>query len=49
MLRNPALVSKYTAQAMYPRSSSPEAMARTIAEEVKWMTPLANELNLKAG
>jgi tripartite-type tricarboxylate transporter receptor subunit TctC len=48
VLRNPALVSKYTAQAMYPRGSSPEAMARTIADEVKWMTPVAADLNLKA-
>lgn len=49
VVRHPALMSKYATQGMFARGSTPEAMARTIAEEVKWMTPLANELNLKAG
>ncbi len=49
VLKVPALVQKLAMQGMVAISSSPEAMARIIDEEVKWMGPVASELNLKAG
>jgi tripartite-type tricarboxylate transporter receptor subunit TctC len=45
---NPALGARLTAQGMFPATSSPEAMNKVVADEVKWMTPVAAELNLKA-
>ena len=49
VLNIPSLVSKYAVQGMIARSSTSETMARIIADEIKWMTPVAAELNLKAG
>ncbi|MBU6272905.1 MAG: tripartite tricarboxylate transporter substrate binding protein [Betaproteobacteria bacterium] len=49
VVRHPGLIAKYAAQGMFASSSTPEAMNRVIAEEVKWMSPVAADLNLKAG
>jgi tripartite-type tricarboxylate transporter receptor subunit TctC len=48
VVKAPSLVGKYVTQGMMAHSSAPEAMAKIIADEVKWMTPIAAELDLKA-
>jgi tripartite-type tricarboxylate transporter receptor subunit TctC len=45
----PALIAKYQAQGMFPNVTSSDAMAKLIEEEIRWMQPIASELNLKAG
>lgn len=49
VVKTPALASKYMTAGMFAQSSTSEVMAKIIAEEVRWMTPIANELKLKAG
>jgi tripartite-type tricarboxylate transporter receptor subunit TctC len=49
VMKTPSLVAKLAAQGMFANISSGEATAKVIAEEIRWMTPLALELNLKAG
>ena len=48
-MKTPAVISKFTAQGIVPKYAPGEELARIIADEVKWMTPVAAELNLKAG
>ena len=48
-LKNPTLVTKFQQQGMFAHTAPTEVMAKIIADEVKWMTPIAAELNLKAG
>jgi hypothetical protein len=36
-------------QGMVAKGSSSEALTKMIAEDLRWMTPYANELNLRAG
>lgn len=48
-LKNPALISKFQQQGMFAQAAPTEAMAKMIADELKWMAPIAAELNLKAG
>ncbi len=48
-LKVPALIAKFQAQGMFAHAAPTEVMARIIADELKWMTPIAAELNLKAG
>lgn len=47
VMKVPSLVAKFAAQGMIAKTSSPEVMARIITDELKWITPLAAELNLK--
>lgn len=47
VMKVPALIAKFAAQGMVAKTSTPEAMAKLIADELKWQTPLAAELNLK--
>lgn len=49
VVKAPTVIAKYAAQGMVAASNTPEAMARIIADEVKWMGPVSAELNLKAG
>lgn len=49
VLKTPSVISKYAAQGMVAQPSTPEAMARIIEDEVRWMGPVSAELNLKAG
>jgi tripartite-type tricarboxylate transporter receptor subunit TctC len=49
VVKTPGLASKYMTAGMFAQSSTSEVMAKIIADEVRWMTPIANELNLKAG
>ncbi len=48
VMKTPSLVGKLAAQGMFANTYSGEATAKVIAEEIRWMTPLALELNLKA-
>ena len=48
VVKAPSVTSKYAAQGMAALTNTPEAMARIIADEVKWMGPVSAELNLKA-
>jgi len=47
VMKVPALVAKFAAQGMLAKTSSPEAMVKIITDELKWISPLAAELNLK--
>ena len=49
VMQTPSVMNKFTTMGMAPVTSAPEAMAKIIAEDVKWMAPLGAELNLKAG
>lgn len=49
VLKHPTVTSRYVAQGMVAKGSSPEALTRMISEDLRWMTPYANELNLRAG
>lgn len=48
-MRTEAVKSRFIAQGVVPKYAPGEELAKVIAEEVRWMTPLAAELNLKAG
>ena len=48
-LKNPTLIQKFQQQGMFAHAAPSEVMAKTIADELKWMAPIAAELNLKAG
>lgn len=48
-LKSPSLQSRLAQQGMFARGSSPDAMAKIIADELAWMAPIAAELDLKAG
>ena len=48
-LKSPSLQQRLAQQGMFAKGSSPEAMAKIIADELAWMTPIAAELDLKAG
>jgi len=47
--RNPTLISKYQQLGLMAQPTSGAVMSKIIAEELKWMTPIAAELNLKSG
>lgn len=49
VLKVPTLMAKYAAQGMFASAAPGDIMAKIIADELKWMTPIASELNLKAG
>jgi tripartite-type tricarboxylate transporter receptor subunit TctC len=49
VLKHPSVTGKYMAQGMVAKGSSSEALTKMISEDLRWMTPYANELNLKAG
>lgn len=49
VLRAPELSAKLVPQGMAAAHNSPGEMAAIVAGEVKWMGPVASELNLKAG
>lgn len=49
VLKHPNVTTKYVAQGMVAKGSSSEALTRMITEDLRWMTPYANELNLRAG
>lgn len=49
VMKMPTLGAKYAQQGMIAKPSSPGEMQRIISDELKWMTPLADELNLKEG
>ena len=46
-LQAPSVVSRYAVQGLVAGVTTSAVMARIIAEEVKWMTPVAAGLNLK--
>ncbi len=48
VMKTPSLVAKLMAQGMFANVSTGDATAKVIAEEIRWMTPMALELNLKA-
>jgi tripartite-type tricarboxylate transporter receptor subunit TctC len=48
-MRTPTLIQKYAQQGMLAQVATGDAMAKIIADELEWMTPIASELNLKAG
>jgi tripartite-type tricarboxylate transporter receptor subunit TctC len=48
-LKVPALVTKFQTQGMFPHVTSSDVMAKIIEDEIRWMQPVATELNLKAG
>jgi tripartite-type tricarboxylate transporter receptor subunit TctC len=49
VMKTPALIGKLAAQGMFAGASPGESTYKAIAEEIRWMTPVATELNLKAG
>ncbi len=49
VLKEPTFVGKLATQGMIARTSDSQTMSRIIAEEIKWMTPVAAELDLKTG
>jgi tripartite-type tricarboxylate transporter receptor subunit TctC len=49
VMKVPSLVGKLAAQGMFAQTSDGDATSKVIADEIRWMTPLAIELNLKAG
>lgn len=48
-MKTQAVITRFTAQGIVPKFAPGEDLAKFIADEVKWMTPVAAELNLKAG
>ncbi len=48
-MKSPSVIAKFTAQGVVPKYAPGEELARLITDELKWMTPVATELNLKAG
>ena len=48
-LKQPTLIQKFAQQGMFAQAQPAEFMAKAISEELRWMTPIASELNLKAG
>jgi tripartite-type tricarboxylate transporter receptor subunit TctC len=48
-MKNLGLIQKFAQQGMFAHTAPSEAMAKTIAEGLKWMAPISAELNLKAG
>jgi hypothetical protein len=49
VLKHSNVTSKYMAQGMVAKGSSSEALTKMISEDLRWMAPYANELNLRAG
>jgi tripartite-type tricarboxylate transporter receptor subunit TctC len=48
-LKNPTVISKFQQQGMFAHAAPSDVMVKAISDELKWMAPIAAELNLKAG